>query len=103
MHPTSPGQAPALAPAVLDIAGSEAGPDFDLVRGDALRLVGREVQAREAFAAAAAGRRAMDRDAPGSAADLAAAADEPADQVYETDDGAGAPADDLPDDPSGVI
>lgn len=59
---------PALAPAVLDVAGTEPGPDFDLVRGDALRLVGREGQARQAFASAAAGRRAMDRDAAGSAA-----------------------------------
>jgi hypothetical protein len=54
---------PALAPAVLDVAGTETGPDFDLVRGDALRLVGREGQARRAFASAAAGRRAMDQEA----------------------------------------
>jgi hypothetical protein len=45
--------APALAPAVLDVAAAEPGRDFDLVRGDALRLVGRETQARRAFAAAA--------------------------------------------------
>ncbi len=45
--------APALAPAVLDIAAGEPGPGFDLVRGDALRLVGRESQARRSFAAAA--------------------------------------------------
>lgn len=45
--------APALAPAVLDVAAAEPGPEFDLVRGDALRLVGRETQARRAFAAAA--------------------------------------------------
>jgi hypothetical protein len=51
---------PFLAPAVLDVAGTEPGPDFDLVRGDALRLVGREKQARQSFAAAAAGRRAID-------------------------------------------
>jgi hypothetical protein len=44
---------PALAPAVLDVAAGESGPDFDLVRGDALRLVGRESQARRAFASAA--------------------------------------------------
>lgn len=47
--------APALAPAVLDIAAAEPGPGFDLVRGDALRLVGRESQARRSFAAAARG------------------------------------------------
>ncbi len=43
---------PALAPAVLDIVGAESGPGFDLVRGDALRLVGRESQARRSYAAA---------------------------------------------------
>lgn len=47
--------APVLAPAVLDIAAAEPGPAFDLVRGDALRLVGHEIQARRAYAAAAAG------------------------------------------------
>lgn len=46
--------APLLAPAVLDIAAAEPGPAFDLVRGDALRLVGHETQARRAYAAAAA-------------------------------------------------
>jgi hypothetical protein len=46
--------APVLAPAVLDIAAAEPGPGFDLVRGDALRLVGHETQARRAYAAAAA-------------------------------------------------
>jgi hypothetical protein len=59
---------PALAPAVLDVAGTEPGPEFDMVRGDALRLVGREMQARRAYAAAAAARRAMDDAAPRAAA-----------------------------------
>ncbi|MEO8230041.1 MAG: hypothetical protein ABI628_09810 [Chloroflexota bacterium] len=59
--------APALAPAVLDVAAAEPGPDFDLVRGDALRLVGREKQARQAFASAAAGRRKLDREAASAA------------------------------------
>ena len=54
---------PTLAPAVLDVAGTEPGPDFDMVRGDALRLVGREMQARRAYASAAAGRRAMEENA----------------------------------------
>ncbi len=45
---------PALAPAVLDVAAAEPGAAFDLVRGDALRLVGHETQARRSFAAAAA-------------------------------------------------
>lgn len=44
---------PALAPAVLELAGELPGPDFDLLRGDALRLVGREAAAERSFAAAA--------------------------------------------------
>jgi hypothetical protein len=44
--------APSLAPAVLDLAASVPGAEFDLIRGDAFRLVGRESQARRAFAAA---------------------------------------------------
>jgi hypothetical protein len=69
---------PALAPAVLDVAGTEPGPDFDLVRGDALRLVGREKQARQAFASASAGRRTMDRQAASFATEAAhPVADEP--------------------------
>ncbi len=43
---------PSLAPAVLDVAAGEPGPEFDLVRGDALRLVGHESQARRSYAAA---------------------------------------------------
>ncbi len=43
---------PSLAPAVLDVAAAEPGPEFDLVRGDALRLVGHESQARRSYAAA---------------------------------------------------
>jgi hypothetical protein len=46
--------APALAPAVLDVAAAEPGPAYDLVRGDALRLVGHETQARRAYATAVA-------------------------------------------------
>ena len=57
--------APTLAPAVLDIATGESGPEFDLVRGDALRLVGRELQARRAFASAA--RTPSDEPRPGDA------------------------------------
>jgi hypothetical protein len=45
---------PALAPAVLDIVGSRPGPSFDLVRGDAYRLVGHEAEAQHAFASASA-------------------------------------------------
>lgn len=45
--------APALAPAVLDMIKDREGPAFELIRGDAYRLVGREVEARRSFAAAA--------------------------------------------------
>jgi hypothetical protein len=46
--------APALAPAVLDALAGLHGPSVELVRGDALRLVGHERDARQAYAAAAA-------------------------------------------------
>jgi hypothetical protein len=82
---------PALAPAVLDVAGTEPGPDFDLVRGDALRLVGREVQARRSFAAAAAARRAMDEAASRSATEPSAASETTA-ETDRADPVAGDPA-----------
>jgi hypothetical protein len=44
---------PALAPAVLDLVGSNHDPGLGLVRGDAYRLVGRELDARRAYADAA--------------------------------------------------
>ena len=44
---------PALAPAVLDLARDQTGPAFDVIRGDAFRIVGREGEARRSFAAAA--------------------------------------------------
>ncbi len=44
---------PALAPAVLDLVGDAPGPEFDLIRGDALRLVGHEAAAERAFESAA--------------------------------------------------
>jgi len=45
---------PGLAPAVLDIAGSTAGAELDLIRGDAYRLVGHEAEAQRAYASAIA-------------------------------------------------
>ncbi len=53
--------APALAPAVLDALAGLHGPSIELVRGDALRLVGHERNARQAYAAAAA---QLDEDQP---------------------------------------
>jgi hypothetical protein len=46
--------APALSPAVLDVIGDHRDPGLGFVRGDAYRLVGRELDARRAFADAAA-------------------------------------------------
>jgi len=45
---------PGLAPAVLDVAGSTAGAELDLIRGDAYRLVGHEAEAQRAYASAIA-------------------------------------------------
>jgi tetratricopeptide (TPR) repeat protein len=44
---------PALAPAVLDAIEGRSERELALVRGDAYRLVGRELEARQAFAGAA--------------------------------------------------
>jgi len=45
--------APALAPAVIDVIGDRHDPGLAFVRGDAYRLVGRELDARRAYADAA--------------------------------------------------
>jgi hypothetical protein len=45
--------APALAPAILDLVGDRHDPVLALVRGDAYRAVGRELEARQAYADAA--------------------------------------------------
>jgi tetratricopeptide (TPR) repeat protein len=60
---------PALAPAVLDLARDQDGAAFDLIRGDAYRLVGREAEARRSFAAAATDR--SDADHPAATTDTA--------------------------------
>ncbi len=46
--------APELGPAVLDALAGAGGSSIELVRGDALRLAGREAEARRAYAEAAA-------------------------------------------------
>lgn len=43
---------PSLAPAVLDAIGRAHSPAIELVRGDALRAAGRELEARSAYASA---------------------------------------------------
>lgn len=45
---------PSLAPDVLDLIADRSGPAFDVVRGDAYRIVGHEVEAQRAFADAGA-------------------------------------------------
>jgi hypothetical protein len=45
--------APSMAPTVLDLVADRSEPPLALVRGDAYRLVGREFEARQAFADAA--------------------------------------------------
>jgi hypothetical protein len=45
---------PETAPAVLDTIGERSTPALDLVRGDALRTLGRETEAERAFASAEA-------------------------------------------------
>jgi hypothetical protein len=47
-------QSPALAPSVVDLVPAGRSPALDLVRGDAFRLLGQELEARQAFALAAA-------------------------------------------------
>jgi hypothetical protein len=42
---------PAFAPAILDALGDVHQPELELLRGDAYRLVGREVEARRAYSA----------------------------------------------------
>lgn len=48
---------PTLALAVLDAAGRHPGPGLDVVRGDALRVAGRDADARASYASAARGLR----------------------------------------------
>jgi tetratricopeptide (TPR) repeat protein len=66
--------APALAPAVLDATEGLSSPMISIVRGDAYRLVGFDLEARRAFAAAAwsgardrRGRRAAPTERPAAA------------------------------------
>jgi hypothetical protein len=67
--------APALAPAVIGLVGERHDPGLALVRGDAYRLVGRELDARRAYVDAAR----PDQLAPPHVSDL------PSDPVSEGD------------------
>jgi tetratricopeptide (TPR) repeat protein len=59
--------APALAPAVIDLVGERHDPGLALVRGDAYRLVGRELDARRAYVDAARPDQPAPPDGPGPA------------------------------------
>ena len=71
--------APALAPAVIDVIGDRHDPGLAFVRGDAYRLVGRELDARRAYADAA-------RPAGASPAPEAPSSDRPADSPMSEGD-----------------
>ena len=81
---------PALAPAILASVGGTPGPAYDLLRGDAFRLVGHESDARRAYASVA--RSLAERPDAGPI--------EAADAAGEGPDGVGptVPADDADDD-----
>ena len=71
--------APALAPAVIDVIGDRHDPGLAFVRGDAYRLVGRELDARRAYADAA-------RPAGASPAPEAPSSDRPSDSPMSEGD-----------------
>ncbi|HEV8401589.1 MAG TPA: hypothetical protein VGQ31_01005 [Candidatus Limnocylindrales bacterium] len=80
--------APALAPAILEATGGARGPAIAVVRGDAYRAAGHEIEARNAYAEAARGgpperrKRARIREAPS----IEASSVEQTDDADETDD-----------------
>jgi hypothetical protein len=82
---------PALAPAILASVGGTPGPSYDLLRGDAFRLVGHESDARRAYAAVA--RSLAERVE-------AAAPDGPDVEVGEPHGAAAGPADAAEEDPA---
>ena len=93
--------APDLAPAVLDVIGETPGPGpgLGLVRGDALRLLGEEWDARRAYASVAAllqatraGIAPASEPAQGAPRSPADGADSPGDGPISPSQGAGSPA-----------
>lgn len=79
--------APALAPAILEAIGGARGPAIAIVRGDAYRAAGHELEARNAYAEAARGgppeRRKRSRVT--EASPIAASLDEDTDEADELD------------------
>lgn len=84
---------PALAPAILSTVGGTPGAPYDLLRGDAFRIVGHQSDALRCYAAAAlalAGRRAAAEAA--SEPPVSGATDDEADVAGQGDGAAPAPA-----------
>jgi hypothetical protein len=74
--------APALAPAVLDVVAGRTERSLVLVRGDAYRLVGHEIEAQRAYAEAARG-----SASPPTATDDEAAVPDPTDHPDDPHEG----------------
>jgi hypothetical protein len=92
--------APALAPAVLEATAGSRAPSLLMIRGDAYRLAGHEVEAREAYLAAARGglpeRRRRSRLRPAKVEptdDLAASGASDSSEPDSRSDGKGTPTD----------
>jgi tetratricopeptide (TPR) repeat protein len=77
--------APALAPAVLDVVAGRTERNLVLVRGDAYRLVGREIEAQRAYAEAARGAASPPPAALGVDTELPHSTDHPTDDPSEGD------------------
>ena len=93
--------APALAPAILEATGGARGPAIAIVRGDAYRAAGHELEARNAYAEAARGgpperrKRTRVKETTPAPASLAEEADE-ADEVVASAEAVAEPAEDAP-------
>jgi hypothetical protein len=74
---------PSLAPAVLDLLAGRGEPILALVRGDAQRIVGREIEAMRDHASAAGGLATDDEPEAETAASAAQPHDEPATESQE--------------------
>jgi hypothetical protein len=77
--------APALAPAVLDVVAGRTERNLVLVRGDAYRLVGREIEAQRAYAEAARGAASPPSTAPSDDTELPHSTDHSTDDPSEGD------------------
>ncbi len=88
---------PALAPAILSTIGGTPGPSYDLLRGDAFRIVGHQSDALRCYAAAALGLAERRADVAADAAEDSPSAPElsappPEGPLGQTPSGTGGPA-----------